>query len=73
MPLREMYTTCVDPEGMYGPRSLLENHKVIGFLRHTGPDPLNIHRASIKCWTTIGPLSVMARFQCYLDPLSSPM
>ena len=35
----------------------IENHKNIGFLRKTDPDPLKKHKAfkaSIKCWAIIG-------------------
>ena len=50
--------------------------KNIGFLSNTGPDPLN-HKAA-KPTFTVGPSfkwrfaggPMMARFKCYLDPLS---
>ena len=32
--------TCADPEGAGGPEPSLINHKNIGFLSNTGPDPL---------------------------------
>ena len=33
----------------------LKNHKNIGFLSNTGPDPLKNHKAaSIQCWAIIG-------------------
>ena len=43
--------TCMDPEGGQGvwtlpPPSPLKNHKAIGFLSNTGPDPLNTHKAT---------------------------
>ena len=52
-------TACADPEGGGGARgshppslSHLENHKAIGLLSNTGPDPLENH--SIQSWTIIG-------------------
>ena len=36
----------------------LKNHKNIGFLSNTGPDPLKklqSYKASIQCWVIIGP------------------
>ena len=39
------FSSCADPEG---------NHKNIGFLSDTGPDPLKNHKATIQCWAIIG-------------------
>ena len=48
---------CADPEGGQGVRSpSLKNHKNIGFLCNTGPDPLNNHKA-----TNVGPSSACQR------------
>ena len=46
----------VDPEGGgdRGSGPLQENHKNIGFLRNTGPDPLKNHKATIQFWVIIG-------------------
>ena len=38
--------TCPDPEGGQGVRTPLKNHKNIGFLSSTGPDPLKNHKAT---------------------------
>ena len=35
-----MTLACMDPEGQLGGPDPLENHKSIGFLSNTGPDPL---------------------------------
>ena len=35
-----------DPEGGQGIRTPLKNHKYIGFLSNTGPDPLESHKAT---------------------------
>ena len=43
-----------DPEGGQGVWTPLENHKNIGFLGNTGPDPLKNHKASIQFWAIIG-------------------
>ena len=47
-----------DPEGGQGVRTPppLKNHKNVGFLSNTGPDPLKSqsYQASIQCWATIG-------------------
>ena len=44
--------------GTGGPTSPLENHKNIGFLSKSGPDPLEkksqSYQASIQCWAFIG-------------------
>ena len=43
--------------GENGSRPPLENHKAIGFLSNTGPDPLEnkkSYQASIQCWAIIG-------------------
>ena len=78
------YHTCADPErGQWDPDPL-KNHKNIGFLSNTGPDPLKItkvpsqhsmlghyryaSKTPFKCRFTGG--TMMARFKCYLDPLS---
>ena len=53
--------SCVDPEGGggwgggQGVRTLLKNHKNIGFSRNTGTDPLKnrSYQASIQCWAII--------------------
>ena len=42
--------------GDTGVRTPLENHKNIGFLSNTGPDPLTqSYQASIQCWAIISP------------------
>ena len=40
-----------------GPDPPFKNHKNIGFLSNTGPDPLKSqsYKASIQCWAIIGP------------------
>ena len=45
-----------DPEGGTGGPDLLENHKNIGFLSNTGPDPRKwqSYQASIQCRVIIG-------------------
>ena len=43
--------TCADPERGRG----LINHKNIGFLSNTGPDPHKKHKASVQCLAIIGP------------------
>ena len=42
--------------GSKGVRTPLKNHKNIGFLSNTGPDPLKSqsYQASIQCWIIIG-------------------
>ena len=62
----------------------LKNHKNIMFLSNTGPEPLKNHKATKPAFN-VGPPSahqrnaiymaisgwlMMARFYCYLDPLS---
>ena len=37
-----------------GVRTQLKNHKNIGFLSNTGPDPMK-NQISIQYWTIIGP------------------
>ena len=37
---------CADPEGGQGSGPLLKNHKNIGFLSNTGPEPLKNHKAT---------------------------
>ena len=40
-------TACANPEGgTGGPSSPLENHKNIGCLSNTGPDPLKNHKST---------------------------
>ena len=49
---------CVCVGGGHGVRIPLKNHKNIGFLSNTGPDPLKNHKATkpaLKCWAIIGP------------------
>ena len=36
--------TCADPKGGQGSVPPLKNHKNIGFLSNTGPDPLKNHK-----------------------------
>ena len=45
-----------DPEGGGGPDLPLKNHKNIGFLSNTGPDPLKNHNAT-KPTFNVGPSS----------------
>ena len=40
------FMACADPEGDRGSGSPLKNHKNIGFLSNTGPDPLEYHKAT---------------------------
>ena len=67
---------CADPEGGQGfqtPPPSLKNHKNIGFLSSTGPDPLKFSKSqsyqAIKSRFAGGPM--LAHFKWYLDPLSS--
>ena len=39
-------TAWAGPEGGQGVRTRLENHKNIGFLSNTGPDPLKNYKAT---------------------------
>ena len=58
--------------GGQGVRIPLKNHKNIGSLSNTGPDPLKIYQASIQCWAIIGTPAkrhLNGRFELYLDPL----
>ena len=49
---------CVDPEGeSQGVRTLLENHKNIGFLSNTGLDPLLNHKATKPAFNVRPPLA----------------
>ena len=49
---------CADPEGSRGPDPHpMENHKSIGTLSNTGPDPLKMHKATKPVF--IGPLLVL--------------
>ena len=52
----EQYSTCADPKGDRGSGPPLKNHRNIGFLRNTGPDPekSQSYQASIQCWAIIG-------------------
>ena len=78
--------SCADPEGGdkgSGPSPPLKNHKNIGFLSNTGPDPLKIkklpsyhlilgHHRPISVSETpfkwrFAGRPMMARFKCYLD------
>ena len=52
-------TSCADPEGVKGVGTPLKNHKNIGFLSNTGPDPLN-HKATKPAFN-VGPLAVRQR------------
>ena len=67
----ELHTSCVDPEGYRGsgPHSPPpeKNHKTIGFLGNTGPDPLKKKYKSTKPAFKVGPSwiaggQMMARF-----------
>ena len=54
-------TTCVNPEGGQGVRTpQLVNHKAIGLLSDTDPDPLENHKPT-KTAFNIGPLSARQR------------
>ena len=50
-------TTCADPEGAGDPDipSPVKNHKNIGFLSITGPDPLKNHKYAKPAFT-VGPI-----------------
>ena len=57
--LIRLRVSCADQEGaaVWTP-PLLVNHKGIGILSNTGPDPLEksqSYQVSIQCWATIGP------------------
>ena len=53
----EMLTnSCVDPEGV----GALKNHKNIGFLSNTGPDPLKNQKATKQAFN-VGPTSARQR------------
>ena len=47
---------CADPEGGRGVRTPLKNHKSIGFLSNSGPDPLENHKITMPAFN-VGPLS----------------
>ena len=52
-----MHSSCADPDGGGGGRGSrppLKNHKNIGFLSNTGPDPLTNHKAT-KLAFNVGP------------------
>ena len=49
--------------GDRGSRPPLKNHKNLGFLRNTGPDPLKNHKAT-KPEFNVGPSSVSAK-RCF--------
>ena len=59
-----MVHACADPGGTGGPDppppSGLKNHKVIGFLSNTGPDPLKYHKATNPAFN-VGPSSACQR------------
>ena len=56
-----VYTTCADPElGERGSGPPLENHKNIGFLSNTGPDPLKYPIATKPAFN-VGPSSARQR------------
>ena len=42
----QIFTACVDPAGGPGVRKPLENHKAIGSLSNTGPNPLKNRKNS---------------------------
>ena len=47
---------CADPEGAGTPPPHLENHKGIGFLSNTSPDPLENHKATkpaLNVWPSL--------------------
>ena len=47
---------CADPEGRQGVWTPRKNHKAIGLLSNTGPDPLKNHKATTQtCRFTGGP------------------
>ena len=50
--------SSADPEGVEGVQAPLKNHKKIGFLSNTGPDPLKNHKATepsqIQCRAVTG-------------------
>ena len=50
-PLTNPWHPCADPEGgtggPYAPPPHLENHKAIGFLSNTGPDALEMYKATM--------------------------
>ena len=52
--------TCADPEGGQGVRTPLKYHKNIGFLRNTGPDSLQNHKAAKPAFN-VGPSSARPR------------
>ena len=58
--------TCADPEwgqGVWTPRPK-KNHKNIGFLSNTGPDPLENHKATKPAFI-VGSLSVRQQNAIY--------
>ena len=73
-----------DPDGGQGVRTPLppppKNHKNIGFLSNTGPDPLKIHKAAKPAFNAGTSLArqrwrfaggpMVTRFKCFLDLLS---
>ena len=54
--------SCADPEwgGGGGVWTPLKNHKNIGFLRNSGPDPLKIYEATEPAFN-VGPSSARQR------------
>ena len=61
--------TLSTKRGTGGPDPNLKNHKNIGFLRNTGPDPLKKHGA-FKPEFNLGPTSARQRNAIFAD---SPM
>ena len=73
---------CADPEGVTRAPPL-KNHKAIGFLSNTGPDPMEHHKATKLAFHSMlvyhRPASerpfkwrsaggpMIARYKCYLD------
>ena len=60
-------TTWADPEGVGtgGPDRPLKNHKNIGFLSNSGPDPLKNYEATEPAFN-VGPSSACQRSAIYL-------
>ena len=48
---------CAYPEGGRGVRTPLKNHKSIGFLSNSGPDPLENHKITMPAFN-VGPSSI---------------
>ena len=60
LPYFKLLYTWADPEGGKGVWTPLKNHKNIGFLCNTGPDPLKNHKTT-KTAVNVWPLSVQQR------------